>query len=536
MDGRWTRRGIRREHGGDSAGQAEPGRGMQPPPGRPVGGPGARSPRTGRRRLPCPHASVRPPRRRSRPARYPGPGRRSDRTGRPSGRAVPGRPRGGREWPPAAHPGESPGPSRRGPGSGRRGIPASRPRPRPAADDARRRHLPAPPVHERRRRASSVRYPPRRRSHRARPAGRCRPPPFPPRARPPSPVQASRRPTRPATHSGPTARRTRRRSGGARPPPGRSPSRSGTHRPRTEDLPPSAHHLPSRFQSGRARLAPRVRPDAQTSCHLEGSRPNPSSSRARPRNRLLRARRRVRAVGLGPRYEKWRGQRGGHFPLPDLLVGGEPVNSCATSACSSWAFHPFGGATSSAGAAGCVPDPSCPSCSQLCPLRKPDHSRDSSTIVLGRSSRCRRESWLRVSSADLHEIAAFGLRARWEWSRHRSSHLSNTLWGYHFAGGCSRHSRSTEPEDVPTATSVAGTGMTCGHCASSVRRELGARRGVTAGRVDLASGGHRRQRGSGRPCGGCRRRRRDLLSTGGMTRVWLSRRSSGTGAMPRDRR
>jgi copper chaperone len=39
-----------------------------------------------------------------------------------------------------------------------------------------------------------------------------------------------------------------------------------------------------------------------------------------------------------------------------------------------------------------------------------------------------------------------------------------------------------------SAVTVTVTGMTCGHCASSVREEVGSIPGVTAVDVDLASG------------------------------------------------
>ncbi|WP_326545763.1 heavy-metal-associated domain-containing protein [Mycolicibacterium sp. ND9-15] len=39
-----------------------------------------------------------------------------------------------------------------------------------------------------------------------------------------------------------------------------------------------------------------------------------------------------------------------------------------------------------------------------------------------------------------------------------------------------------------TTTTVTVTGMTCGHCAASVREELGEITGVTAVEVDVATG------------------------------------------------
>ncbi|MBF6422645.1 heavy-metal-associated domain-containing protein [Nocardia farcinica] len=41
---------------------------------------------------------------------------------------------------------------------------------------------------------------------------------------------------------------------------------------------------------------------------------------------------------------------------------------------------------------------------------------------------------------------------------------------------------------MSTTTTVTVTGMTCGHCASSVREEIGQIPGVTGVTVDLASG------------------------------------------------
>ncbi|SEH69917.1 copper ion binding protein [Mycolicibacterium rutilum] len=41
---------------------------------------------------------------------------------------------------------------------------------------------------------------------------------------------------------------------------------------------------------------------------------------------------------------------------------------------------------------------------------------------------------------------------------------------------------------MTTTTTVTVTGMTCGHCAASVREEIGEISGVTAVDVDVASG------------------------------------------------
>lgn len=51
----------------------------------------------------------------------------------------------------------------------------------------------------------------------------------------------------------------------------------------------------------------------------------------------------------------------------------------------------------------------------------------------------------------------------------------HTLWGYRYAR-------------VMNTTTVTVTGMTCGHCATSVREEISAITGVTGVDVDLASG------------------------------------------------
>jgi copper chaperone len=47
---------------------------------------------------------------------------------------------------------------------------------------------------------------------------------------------------------------------------------------------------------------------------------------------------------------------------------------------------------------------------------------------------------------------------------------------------------ATGKETDMSKVSVAVTGMSCGHCASSVREEVGSIPGVTAVDVDLASG------------------------------------------------